>query len=33
MEKVVWKVEGMTCTNCALTINQYLQKKGAVMSK
>lgn len=29
MEKVVWKVEGMTCTNCALTINQYLQKKGS----
>ena len=28
MEKVAWKVEGMTCTNCALTINQYLQKKG-----
>ena len=30
MEKVVWKVEGMTCTNCALTINQYLQKKEVV---
>ena len=29
MEKVVWKVVGMTCTNCALTINQYLQKKGS----
>ncbi|MEP7143275.1 MAG: cation-translocating P-type ATPase [Ferruginibacter sp.] len=28
MEKVEWKVEGMTCTNCALTINQYLQKQG-----
>lgn len=28
MEKVEWKVEGMTCTNCALTINQYLQKEG-----
>ena len=28
MEKGAWKVEGMTCTNCALTINQYLQKKG-----
>ncbi len=29
MEKVQWKVEGMTCANCALTINQYLQKLGA----
>ncbi|MEJ7588267.1 MAG: cation-translocating P-type ATPase [Ferruginibacter sp.] len=28
MEKVAWKVEGMTCTNCALTINQYLKKEG-----
>ncbi len=28
MEKVDWKVEGMTCTNCALTINKYLQKEG-----
>ncbi|MBC7890340.1 MAG: cadmium-translocating P-type ATPase [Ferruginibacter sp.] len=28
MEKVEWKVEGMTCTNCALSINQYLQKQG-----
>jgi P-type Cu+ transporter len=29
MEKVQWKVEGMHCANCALTINKYLQKKGA----
>jgi Cu+-exporting ATPase len=29
MEKVDWKVEGMSCTNCALTINKYLQKQGA----
>jgi P-type Cu+ transporter len=29
MEKVQWKVEGMNCANCALTINKYLQKKGA----
>ncbi len=29
MEKVEWKVEGMTCTNCALTINRYLKKQGA----
>ncbi len=28
MEKVEWKVEGMTCTNCALTINKYLSKEG-----
>jgi len=29
MEKVQWKVDGMTCANCALTINKYLQKQGA----
>ena len=29
MEKVSWKVDGMTCANCALTINKYLQKEGA----
>ena len=29
MEKVQWKVEGMTCANCALTINKYLQQQGA----
>lgn len=28
MEKVNWKVEGMTCTNCALTVDKYLQSKG-----
>ncbi len=28
MEKVDWKVEGMDCTNCALTITRYLQKEG-----
>lgn len=28
MEKVDWKVEGMTCTNCALSVNKYLQKEG-----
>ena len=28
MEKVEWKVEGMTCTNCALSINRYLKKEG-----
>jgi P-type Cu+ transporter len=29
MEKVQWKVDGMTCANCALTINKFLQQKGA----
>ena len=29
MEKIQWKIEGMTCTNCALTINKYLQNQGA----
>ncbi|MEY2595619.1 MAG: cadmium-translocating P-type ATPase [Bacteroidota bacterium] len=28
MEKVNWKVEGMTCANCALTINKFLDKQG-----
>ncbi|MGG9971172.1 heavy metal translocating P-type ATPase [Ferruginibacter sp. SUN002] len=28
MEKIDWKVEGMDCTNCALTITKYLQKEG-----
>ncbi|MBL7696441.1 MAG: cadmium-translocating P-type ATPase [Ferruginibacter sp.] len=28
MEKVEWKVEGMDCTNCALTITRYLRKEG-----
>jgi Cu+-exporting ATPase len=28
METIQWKVEGMTCANCALTINKYLQKEG-----
>ncbi|MBI2730776.1 MAG: cadmium-translocating P-type ATPase [Sphingobacteriales bacterium] len=28
MEKVNWTVEGMTCGNCALTVNNYLQKEG-----
>ena len=29
MEKIEWKVEGMTCTNCALSINRFLEKQGA----
>ncbi|MEJ7681972.1 MAG: cation transporter [Segetibacter sp.] len=28
MEKVSWKVEGMTCSNCALSVNKVLQKQG-----
>ena len=28
MEKVNWKVEGMSCTNCALSIDKLLQQKG-----
>jgi P-type Cu+ transporter len=33
METVNWKVEGMTCSNCALTISKYLQNKGAINIK
>src|SRR4030095_7492622 len=28
METVQWKVEGMDCANCAITINRYLEKQG-----
>jgi Cu+-exporting ATPase len=28
MEKIEWKVEGMDCSNCALTISRYLGKQG-----
>ncbi len=28
MEKVEWQVDGMDCTNCALTISKYLNKEG-----
>jgi Cu+-exporting ATPase len=28
METVQWKVEGMDCSNCALTIRKYLEKEG-----
>lgn len=28
METVNWKVDGMDCSNCVLTIRQYLEKKG-----
>lgn len=29
METIQWKVDGMTCANCALAINKYLGKQGA----
>jgi P-type Cu+ transporter len=28
MEKVEWKVEGMTCSTCALSVSKYLEKQG-----
>ena len=28
MENIQWKVGGMTCANCALTIRKYLENKG-----
>jgi Cu+-exporting ATPase len=28
MEKTNWKVEGMTCSNCSLTVTKYLEKEG-----
>jgi len=28
METIKWKIEGMTCSNCALTISNFLQKEG-----
>src|SRR5436190_3100840 len=28
METVNWKVKGMSCTNCALSINKYLKGQG-----
>ncbi|HEY4148253.1 MAG TPA: cation-translocating P-type ATPase [Chitinophagaceae bacterium] len=32
-EQVNWKVEGMDCATCALTITQYLQKQGMTQVK
>ena len=29
MEKIDWTIDGMTCSNCALSVNKYLQKEGA----
>lgn len=28
MEKVNWKIDGMTCANCALTVGKYLENQG-----
>ena len=28
MQTAEWKVEGMTCSNCALSVSNYLQKQG-----
>lgn len=28
METIHWKVDGMTCSNCSLTVAKYLQNKG-----
>lgn len=28
MEKTNWKVDGMTCSNCSLTVAKYLEQKG-----
>jgi P-type Cu+ transporter len=28
MEKTDWKVAGMTCSNCALSVSKFLEKKG-----
>ena len=33
MEKIHWKVEGMTCANCALSINKYLLQEGQLNIK
>ncbi|MFT3704010.1 MAG: cation-translocating P-type ATPase [Agriterribacter sp.] len=29
MENIRWKVDGMDCTNCALTVRRFLEKQGA----
>ena len=33
MEHIQLKVDGMSCTNCALSIHKYLQNQGAVEPK
>lgn len=33
METINWKIEGMSCSTCALTINKYLEKKGGTNIK
>mgnify|MGYP003333050093 FL=1 len=29
MEPIHWNIEGMTCSNCALSIKKYLESEGA----
>lgn len=33
MKEIHWSVEGMDCTNCALTVRRYLEKEGATQVK
>lgn len=33
MESINWKVEGMTCSNCALSVTKYLEKEGMLNVK
>jgi P-type Cu+ transporter len=33
METINWKIEGMSCSTCALTIGKYLEKKGGLNIK
>ena len=33
METTEWKVEGMTCSNCALSVSGYLKKEGLINVK
>lgn len=33
MQDIHWRVEGMDCTNCALTVRRYLEKEGAAAVK
>ena len=28
MSKISWKIDGMTCSNCALSVQKYLEKEG-----
>jgi Cu+-exporting ATPase len=33
MESINWKVKGMTCSNCALSVSKYLEKEGMLNVK